>query len=51
MLSERAYRDPYPLDYVLESIENGAGISFDPEIVKIFLKIYRNFKVGSDSLK
>lgn len=51
MLSERAYRDPYPLDYVLEFIENGAGISFDPEIVKIFLKIYRNFKVGSDSLK
>ena len=51
MLSKRAYRDPYPLDYVLEFIENGAGINFDPEIVKIFLKIYRNFKYGSECVK
>ncbi len=51
MLSERAYRDAYTLDCVLKFIENEAGASFDPEIVEIFLKIYRNFRVEYDSDK
>ena len=48
MLGERAYRKSIPLEEVLKFIENGAGTYFDPEIVKIFLKIYRNFRVGCD---
>lgn len=51
MLSERAYRKAYPLEEVLRFIENGAGVVFDPEIVNIFLKIYRNFRVGCDCCK
>ena len=51
MLSERAYRKAYPLEEVLKFIENGAGANFDPVIVEIFLKIYRNFKIGRDSDK
>lgn len=46
MLSERAYRKAYPLEEVLTHIEKGAGTLFDPEIVRIFMKIYRNLKTG-----
>lgn len=45
MLSERAYRKAIPLETVLEYIEKGANTLFDPEIVHIFMKIYRNFKI------
>lgn len=44
MLCDRAYRKPIPLEKVLKYIENGAGTLFDPEIVRIFMKIYRNLK-------
>lgn len=48
MLSERAYRKSIPLQTVLNYIEKGAGTLFDPEIVRIFMKIYRNLKFNSD---
>lgn len=48
MLGERVYRKSLPLEDVLQFIEHGAGTYFDPEIVKIFLKIYRNFKIGCE---
>lgn len=48
MLGERAYRKSLPLEDVLRFIEHGAGNYFDPEIVKIFLKIYRNFRIGCE---
>lgn len=48
MLGERAYRKSLPLEDVLRFIEHGAGTYFDPEIVKIFLKIYRNFRIGCE---
>lgn len=48
MLGERAYRKSLPLEDVLRFIEHDAGTCFDPEIVKIFLKIYRNFRIGCE---
>lgn len=46
MLGERAYHGSIPMEEVLAHIEAGAGTYFDPEIVKIFVKIYRNFKTA-----
>lgn len=49
MLDNRAYRSAIPLDEVLQFIESGEGTYFDPEIVHIFMKIYRNLQyTGSD---
>lgn len=44
MISRRRYKEPIPLDQVLDYIENNAGKAFDPDIVRVFLKIYRNFQ-------
>ena len=44
MISRRRYKEPIPLDQVLEYIESNAGKAFDPDIVRVFLKIYRNFQ-------
>ena len=51
MLSKRAYRTPYPFEEVLEHIKSGAGTKFDPQIVDIFIKIYRNFRYQGDNHK
>lgn len=47
MLGERAYKKPIALDQSLECIRGGAGIYFDPDIIDVFMKIYRNF-IGLD---
>ena len=44
MISRRRYKEPIPLDQVLEYIESNAGKAFDPDIVRVFIKIYRNFQ-------
>ncbi len=49
MLSERVYRKAVPYEEALEYIKNGAGTLFDPEIVRIFMKIYRNLKCDCDT--
>lgn len=51
MLGERAYRKSIPIEEALKFIERGSGTYFDPELVSIFLKIYRNFRVGCDCCK
>lgn len=43
MISERRYKKPIPLDETLDYIQNNAGTAFDPDIVSVFMKIYRNF--------
>lgn len=43
MISKRRYKGPIPLDQVLDYIERSSGTVFDPNIVRVFLKIYRNF--------
>lgn len=44
MISRRRYKEPIPLDQVLDYIECNSGKAFDPDIVRVFLKIYRNFR-------
>ena len=36
--SKRCYKDPIPFDKVLSIMENDAGVHFDPELIKLFLK-------------
>ncbi len=43
MINQRRYRNAIPLDRTLTYIEENAGIMFDPDIVRVFMKIYRNF--------
>lgn len=44
MISERRYKKPIPLDKTLEYMEEKAGIVFDPDIIRVFMRIYRNFR-------
>lgn len=43
MVSERRYKKPIPLNEVLAYMEKKAGTIFDPDIIKVLLRIYRNF--------
>ncbi len=51
MLEGRAYRTSIPIEVVLKHIEDGAGKEFDPDIVKIFMKIFRNLRYTGDGHK
>ena len=42
MTSKRSYRDPLPLNVVIEEFEKYKGIQFDPKITDIFLDIIHN---------
>ncbi len=44
MVNERLYKKPIPLDETVAYFEKKAGVLFDPDIIKVFLKIYKNFK-------
>lgn len=44
MISERRYKKPIPLEQTLAYIQEKAGTIFDPDIVRVFMRIYRNFK-------
>ncbi|MDE7324256.1 MAG: response regulator [Lachnospiraceae bacterium] len=44
MISERRYKKPIPLDKTLEYMEEKAGVVFDPDIIRVFMRIYRNFR-------
>lgn len=45
MASDRAYRERVPEPRILETIEQGAATQFDPTVVALFLKLYREGKV------
>lgn len=44
MISERRYKKPIPLDQTLTYMQEKAGVIFDPDIIRVFMRIYRNFK-------
>lgn len=44
MISERRYKKPIPLDQTLAYIQEKSGTIFDPDIIRVFMRIYRNFK-------
>ncbi len=43
MVCERLYKKPIPLDQTLEYMQQKAGSVFDPDIIRVFERIYRNF--------
>ena len=42
MTSKRSYRDALSLDVARDEIERCSGTQFDPEVVKVFLDVYKN---------
>ncbi len=44
MISERHYKKPIPLDQTLAYMQEKSGTIFDPDIIRVFMRIYRNFK-------
>jgi putative two-component system response regulator len=45
MINERRYKAPIPLDQTLQFMQDNAGHEFDPDIIRVFMRIYRNFKI------
>lgn len=43
MINERRYKKPIPLDQTLEYMQEKSGTIFDPDIIRVFMRIYRNF--------
>lgn len=44
MISKRRYKEPIPLEQTLEYMRQNAGAVFDPDIIRVFMRIYRNFR-------
>ena len=44
MVSERRYKEPIPLEQTLAYMQEQAGVIFDPDIIRVFMRIYRNFR-------
>ncbi|MDE7183361.1 MAG: response regulator [Lachnospiraceae bacterium] len=44
MISERRYKKPIPLEQTLAYMQEKSGTIFDPDIIRVFMRIYRNFK-------
>ncbi len=44
MISERRYKKPISLEQTLTYMQEKAGSIFDPDIIRVFMRIYRNFK-------
>lgn len=43
LMNERVYKKSIPLEESLEEMQEGTGKFFDPDIMQVFMKIYRNF--------
>ena len=44
MISERRYKKPIPLDQTLAYMQEKSGTDFDPDLIRVFMRIYRNFR-------
>jgi len=44
LTSKRPYKDPYPFDVAVKIIESERGVSFDPEVVDIFISCLDDIK-------
>lgn len=38
--SKRPYKDPWPMDRILDLLEKGAGTEFDPDVIKHFMGLH-----------
>jgi response regulator RpfG family c-di-GMP phosphodiesterase len=43
MVNKRRYKGPIPLEQTLKFMQDNAGSEFDPDIIRVFMKIYKNF--------
>lgn len=43
MIGERRYKQPIPIEQTMEYMQKMAGTVFDPDIIRVFARIYRNF--------
>jgi HD-GYP domain-containing protein (c-di-GMP phosphodiesterase class II) len=41
LTSKRPYKEPWPVEKALSELEKSAGTQFDPEVVKIALKVFK----------
>ena len=46
MASDRPYRSEMPKDRIVRIIQQGSGTQFDPDIVEVFLKLYKEGKLS-----
>lgn len=44
LVGKRVYKQAFSIEDSLQYMQEGIGTFFDPEIMKVFMKIYRNFK-------
>jgi len=44
MTSDRPYRKALPIEDALKELETGSGVQFDPDIVKVFVKLVKTDK-------
>lgn len=44
LIGLRVYKEPMPVESALVVMKEGRGTLFDPDMIDVFLKIYRNFK-------
>jgi len=46
MASDRPYRSEMPKDQIIQIIKKGSGTQFDPDIIKVFLKLHDEGKLS-----
>ena len=42
MISKRSYKKPMEIEYALNELENNSGTQFDPNLVKLFVKMVKD---------
>ena len=47
MTSDRPYRAALSPEHAIEEIQDKSGSQFDPQVVRAFLKLYKEGKVGN----
>lgn len=48
MISERPYRKPLSLEAAIEELKRNSGTQFDPDIVEVFLHLYKNNELENE---
>ncbi len=51
LISKRPYKDAWPVKKAIDEISNGAGIHFDPGLVRLFLELEHELKMIIKELK
>lgn len=49
MVSSRAYKDPYSVDYALEQLSTYSGTQFDPALAQLFIRLVKEGQIQPKS--